>query len=145
MTGVVCAIDPGKMTGVALWNAGEVTAEERTPVEAVSIVEELARHYRQNLVVAYETYVFLDSTKTRQYDATEVIGCLKYLAWRESFRLVAQTPAEAKNLGTTARLKALGWWDARAGESDDDQTSALRHLLLCRVKTLHDHDLVRGA
>lgn len=146
MTPWALVVDPGKLCGLALWNQDQGVTQvwEAAPLEALRACEVLMADLGDRLTVAYERFTFLDPTKSRQYEATETIGGLKYLTYKYGCPLVEQTPKEARSLGSKERLVALDWWRWRAGESDDDQTSALRHLLLLLVKTFHLHDLVRS-
>lgn len=130
---LVLGVDPGGTTGV-------VVMEPRT--QAVLEYDELALSgddtswadwFRRVVpsvgTVAAERYLITTRTTrlTRQYDALDVLGALRYLCAIELVHLTLQSPADAKAAFADAKLKRLGVWDSvRGGHARD----ALRHALL---------------
>ena len=62
--------------------------------------------------------------------AIELIGAAKYLAYMINIPVEEQSPADAKNFATDAKLRRIKWH--RPGP--DHQNDALRHLLLAAVR-----------
>jgi hypothetical protein len=130
----VLAVDPGRTTGFALCSAdvGEIfhfnAWQEPDWVSAVWEVEQ--RRAWTQLVVC-ESFVISPQTvrKSQQTISLELIGAMRYLCARTNTEFKLQTPADAKRLGTDARLKALGWWTP----GQDHARDATRHLLLALV------------
>ncbi len=141
----VLSVDPGKMTGVALfgWSgepedspevlySGEVDEEEFAGV----IKSLLARkeEFEEFKVVAEQFTINLQTAKKSQAPfSLEQIGVLKYLC-RESkiHEVFFQSPVDAKNMFPNPKLKKLEIWH-KGGEGH--ALDALRHGLLLLVKS----------
>lgn len=131
------AVDPGKTTGVAVWEMHTPTpiGIELAPLGA-------ARHVRKamdcemagTVFVICEAFVFSARTlhASFQPDALEVIGMMRLICWEQEQVMVTplQQASSAKSLMTDARLKDLGWWVKGKGHAND----ALRHMGLYAAK-----------
>lgn len=125
---LILAVDPGGMTGWATYWNDHVSAGQSEPMEFLRRADGfLATDYTKKHVIC-ERYTVTSETikKSRQYDALEVIGTLKYLAWKHGAEFTLQAPAEAKRFTPNARLLILKWY--RPGQ--DHANDALRHLVL---------------
>lgn len=125
----VLAIDPGKVTGLALYFPGE-------PVQASQAEDwwQTARSINTlcpNVdVVVIESFVV--RANTHKLDAgsfahtTDMIGAVRYMAALHDCDFVKQTPGQAKSFADDAKLKKLGWYNPTEGGHAND---ASRHLL----------------
>ena len=131
----ILAVDPGKVTGWAELNATVMKpqAHQLPHFEFLQYAEEAVLWAD---VVVCENYIITMATlkKSRQTWSLEQIGCLRYWCHQKDVPFVLQSPAEGKQFGTDARLKALNWWHPGQQHAND----ALRHLLLYAVR----HQLV---
>lgn len=130
----IMAIDPGKLTGVAVFTV----TEDGTPVlegsaelhrdEFESWLEGWLLGYSEIEVVA-ERYVIGDADSPW---SLRMLGVLSYLSRKGGHgEPVLQTPADAKSFCTNERLKHLGYWHVGGeGHAND----AIRHGVLYMVK-----------
>lgn len=124
------AIDPGGVTGVALYTPGigfqscEVPggSAQFAPFWRSVLAQGPIRH------IVCESFIITPSTatKTRQYDALEIIGWLKLECPFLGIPFAMQSPSKGKAFGTDDKLRALGWYDRTPGGHRND---AARHLL----------------
>lgn len=118
----IVAVDPGNVTGIALYEDGAVEAWEVTSTEAPDEVAAI-----DSDVIVCESFTPRPGAKSWQPEALYTIGALRYIAQVERAEFVLQTPANAKAFSTNEKLKALGWYTPTKGGHAND---ALRHLLL---------------
>lgn len=129
---MIClAVDPGGTTGYAwaeMHEAGElrVFAWQDPPMDFLSWAH---NHIESNpfCEVVVERYTITQKTikLSRQSDALEVTGALRYLAYLYGDRkIIQQGPSDVMRLFTDDRLKALGWYVPDKEHAND----ALRHL-----------------
>lgn len=145
MTMLVLAVDPGKLSGVALFSytTGQEpelvwTAEVDQKQYASKLREafQLANYAQIELQVACERFI-INAQTVRNSQAPysiEQIGILKQVLMdhdREPDDLHLQSPSDAKNLFGNDKLKKLGYWH-RGGEGH--ALDAVRHGLLRLVK-----------
>lgn len=132
---ILVGVDPGKVTGIAVWwspavfdTSGKPTPLDTAEVEASAVRSVLLRMLdgERPTLMAVERYI-QGQKKTHQPEANEVIGTVKSLAEELLVRCVYQNPAPAKKIGTTARLKRLGFYVAT---KDNHANSATAHMLL---------------
>jgi hypothetical protein len=128
----VVAVDPGKITGVAVGVFGterHVEAHELAPMDAVGMVDGLLS--QGVAAVACESFTPRPGARTWQPDALDVIGALRWVCHVHNTRLLQQSPADAKSFSTNEKLARLGWRRPTKGGHADD---ALRHLLLFAIR-----------
>lgn len=130
----IIAVDPGKNTGVCVvepqLNSLWWVLTSGTPLEMVGYVEDCLKTYGVCVVIV-ERFTVTSVKHTRQYDALEVIGALRYLAHREGAVFELQSRSD--------RLRARAVARQFAHPADDDQESALQHAVLAAVR----HGLIR--
>lgn len=136
MRNYVIAIDPGKTTGVAVWEEGCLAATYE--LDFMKTCEFLAtRDDRYEYVI--EKFVINSRTATLSQApwSLEVIGVARYLS---GDRLIFQRPAEAKKAVPDSMLHKLRWWHAGG---DGHANDALRHLVYYLMKEREPQLLAR--
>ncbi len=126
----VFAVDPGKVTGYAVWIDGILMGSGELPhYEFLALAEKTVPTCT---AVACEDYRVTPATlkKTWQPWSLYQIGTLDYWCRASGVEFALATPAEAKGFATDERLRALGWWFPGVGHARD----AGRHLLLYLVR-----------
>jgi hypothetical protein len=140
MRSVVCAVDPGGMTGFATYTAGEEVLESRFSSCEVPEGRIGFRTFFDNFLSDYtvqhvvcEDFVITPQTlkKSRQMDALRIIGWLELTCDKIGIPFTLQRPVDGKAFATDAKLKAVGAYAAgTAGHCND----ASRHLVTFLVK-----------
>lgn len=124
------AIDPGGVTGVAFYAPGDGFWSSEVPGGSEAFAPAwrslLERRTVVHIICEKFTITAATATKTRQYDALEIIGWLKLECPHLGIPLTIQTPAAAKAFSTDDKLRVMGWKDRSKGGHRDD---AARHLL----------------
>lgn len=126
---MIVAVDPGKMTGVAVLDTSDVytgwEGELHDALRSIDVQLDLGHKF----VIVCEDFIYTQATakKSRQTWSTEGIGVLRYLAETHGVQFVLQTPAAAKRFATDEKLKVLDWHHPTKGGHRND---AARHLLL---------------
>lgn len=132
---IFVGVDPGKVTGIAVWwspvvfdTSGKPSSLDTAEVVASAVPATIRRMLdgRRPTLLAVERYV-QTQRKTHQPEAQQVIGAVRSLADEYVVRCVYQNPGPAKKIGTTRRLKQLGFYVAT---KDNHANSATAHLLL---------------
>jgi hypothetical protein len=143
MTRYVLAVDPGKVTGLALFSftsGNEPTLEWSGEVEFADFIFETRKvfyQYKDNLEIICEKFTINAQTakKAQAPYSLEVIGALKCIMLdneRDPESLMYQQPADAMAMFTNEKLKKLEYWHrGGAGHALD----AIRHGLLRLVKS----------
>lgn len=133
MSTAVLAVDPGGTTGWASldptghFQSGEV----RDWLMWLRQVDRAVNTERYTVVIERYTVTADTAKKSRQYDALEIIGALKYICYVNGVAPpVMQYPAEGKAFGTDRKLHKVGWFSRGHGHAND----AARHLLCYSVK-----------
>ena len=106
------AIDPGLTTGwfyyhmdTHQWEAGQDS------FDGMAARLDLMAHGCEVFIVEKYTITSETAKKSRQTDALEVTGMVRYHALTENAKYVNDiTPSKSKTLATDDRLKAVGWW-----------------------------------
>lgn len=125
----VLAVDPGKLTGFALWTPNQFVAGEKPHADFLDFVWQMIDDDRVPIdAIVCESFTITADTlkKSRQYDALEQIGALRWMSSMTDAQFVLQTPAAAKSFSTNERLKTMGWYQVGRGHAND----AIRHLIL---------------
>jgi hypothetical protein len=135
------AVDPGKMCGLAACfdDGSYAFSMDAPPYETVNwVVEKIATNFAKIIV---ERYMITPATikMTREYDALETIGALRYVARRKGIKIELQSRGDRLRV-TNAQLKRLGWYTQTSGGHAND---AARHLWLGFMRSNPDHDLVK--
>lgn len=125
------AVDPGGTTGFACWTEGEAPwVSEAKPMEFLDFAEEWVS-LRDVLIVCERFTIGPQSLRmSRQYDALEQIGALRWIAHRHGADFALQAPADVKRFVSNDLLKSLGWYTVGADHGRD----ATRHLVWRLVK-----------
>jgi hypothetical protein len=139
---IALAFDPGLTTGLAILNSRDKAFMSwQLPCwEAVAAIEGLlvtgmlrtekgwAEEYTPK-IVAGEDYTITSKTlkMSRQYEALESIGAIRYLCMRSEVEYMLRPPSEAAVFSTDSKLKAIGWYNPTKG---GHANSAARVLLL---------------
>jgi len=141
--GLLIALDPGKVTGVAMLRppSRDAASWEWSWQDAVCFVEECLSKSRAAFVkegylypdveLVYESFTPRPGAYTWQPEALHCIGAVEYLAHKTGMKVTRQSPAQAKSFSTNTKLKMIGWYSPTSGGHAND---ALRHLLLYATK-----------
>jgi len=124
------AIDPGGVTGVALYTPGIGFQSCEVPGGSVQFAPFWRSVLAQGPIrhIVCESFIITPSTskKTQQLDALEIIGWLKLECPHLGIPFTTQFPSHAKTFANDAKLKHMGWYDRTPGGHRND---AARHLL----------------
>lgn len=128
----IYAFDPGKLTGVAMWDTEaekEFWSNQFTVTELYEFVDEACDRIGFSQI---EKFTITQATirKARESDPMDVIGYLKYAAWRCGFPIGWSMPAEVMQTFPDASLKKAGMFNRGNGHAND----AARHLAWHIVK-----------
>lgn len=135
---LLIAYDPGKLTGVAsvvfdteTKHIAGFAAMQAGPTEVLDGLWVLISQVPITLrvVVGYERFTITERTTklTRQYDALDFIGALKWIAHHCTIDIdPPRDPAAAKRAVSNDKLRALEFWTPAKEHAND----AARHLVL---------------
>jgi hypothetical protein len=128
-------IDPGKITGIALWvvrDGGGFFCDEMDFDNAAHAIEATCERYGRELDVGWEHFAIFPKTPPADaHHAIEMIGVARRAQRRNGCRNVGPAQPEQRKSATMARLKAIGWWVP----GKDDAQSAAQHLLAWMERT----------
>lgn len=110
--------------------APAVQSKQLPAMEAVEFIEGRLNEW-SNFIVVCESFVPRPGVRTWQPDALEVIGAIRYACYKYGHPFELQTPAQAKQFATDAKLRKIGWHRSTEGGHEND---ARRHLLLGMVR-----------
>lgn len=132
---ILVGVDPGKVTGIAVWwdpnfydTTGKVNidvAEVDDSTKVATVIRRMLDGQRPHLIMVERCRQ--NPRKTNQPEAVEVTGAVRSLAEELHVRCVYQSPSPAKKMGTTELLKRLDFWHPSEG---GHQNAATSHLLL---------------
>lgn len=139
---LLIAIDPGKASGFAVLdytNLDDIKILHSAELEQMQTVSEVdtllsdADDPSDYEIVMEKFTITAQTGKNSNAEnwSPEIIGAVKYLAWREGVAYTEQTPAEAKNFVPNDRMKNVGIWHV-GGEGH--ARDALRHAVLYLIK-----------
>ena len=128
---MIIAIDPGKVSGLALWDERHpltIHSHEETPISTVDYVASACNIFTDVTVVTEKFTISERTIKTAlSLDALDINGWLTIESPRMGFDLHFQMPSQAKAFSTDEKLKALDWYErTKDGHAND----AARHLLV---------------
>jgi hypothetical protein len=143
----IIGVDPGAMCGVAVfqWIGSHryFQSYEKTPLETIRFVRKKIDDM-SGWVVASQRYTISSSGRpvSQQLDAIETNGALRFIVLdsvrlHHEFMLLPQ--AEAKKIGTTKVLKALGWWQTTKDGHANDAARQVLLALLMKQPTWYEH------
>jgi hypothetical protein len=130
-------IDPGGMTGLAMYQKGGLPAfwaNEYGFMDASGLIMAACTEYRDRLWVGWEAFHINAKTHTKSADAhsaIEMIGVARFAAVANRCRVLSPANPGDRNVATQVMLNALGWW--RPGK--DDAQSAAQHMLAYMLRT----------
>lgn len=143
MTSYLLSIDPGKASGVALF---DITTTAAPVLETTAELDqfETCKWAEYWCTAGYPVEIVMERYTIGDADSAwslEIIGTVKYFAQKYRFPFTLQTPADAKHFSTDRKLKALNFWHKGGGGHAND---ALRHGLLYLVdkKLWHPKELL---
>jgi hypothetical protein len=134
---ILIGIDPGNVTGMALWNTALYDAPHawfEEPYETVGLqFRQWLAHKdtvsRQNIKVGVEKYTMTPGVKTAQPAALMTMGVIEDLCRWDGISWHYHLPATTKKQVSNALLRKLGWWTPT---KDGHVNDALR-LVLCEL------------
>lgn len=119
--------DPGKSTGLALWNGQREQIGEYGFRQAAFNIAWACEHFGPRLRVGWERFTIKPDTHKKSADAhhaIEMIGVCRYLAGLHGAQVLTAAAPGDRNVATPAKLRKLGWWVP----GKDDAQSAAQHL-----------------
>jgi hypothetical protein len=124
---IIHAIDPGKTAGYIRWTEGYADPWSMWQDDALYVVRELARNLKtmDNHCVIVERYTQQSLRMTPQYDALEMIGALRYLAWDNGVKFELQSRADKSRVPNDV-LRKHGLWRP----NEPHMMDAARHCLI---------------
>jgi hypothetical protein len=127
------AIDPGLTTGVAILD-GElgITTLQLQPTELYEFITNMGDRLDVFDAIVCEAYMISPDTlrKSRQLWSLELIGFMRYVAWRSNITFKLQQASAAKKFVTNEMLKKYGLFIPGRDHAND----ALRHLVIYLVE-----------
>jgi hypothetical protein len=127
----VLGVDPGKKTGVALFDLLFETTEgwEVQDDRLGFLLEELIEKYRPAVVCEAFVINAMTVRNTQAPWSLEGIGIARYLARKYDVPFKTQAQSSAKRFATNERLQALGWYVPGKGHLADGQRQALLYIV----------------
>lgn len=132
---VIIGIDPGKKTGVGIWdNIGGTDSFESYEMDVeefwgwfIPFVHEHRAAGRDVRLVCESFIITIHTAKNTQATwSLELIGLVKYVGFAYGCEVTLQSPSVGKSFGTDGKLRLMGWWKkGAAGHAND----AARHLV----------------
>jgi len=126
------AFDPGTITGVAIWRDGIFTGVQLTVEELYEFVDEACEQISHAQIERF-TISAATLKKARVDDPLDVIGYLKYAAYRCGFPYRFSKPADVMQTFPDAALKRAGMFTKGAGHANDAARHLARSLVLDRL------------
>lgn len=120
----IIGVDPGKTTGIALYNARGFQSYEVSEETAVEFIKNRARIRAAvtPLLIVSERWITGTHTSkhSAQSHAQQINGALEQFAKEtEHITFEQQTAADAKHICPSRTLKQLGWYTPRLGHAND--------------------------
>lgn len=133
----ILALDPGKVTGLALiqpWTSDYVFTAELEVDEVVSVFQSIRDHVgAAYLEVVMEAFTISERTLTlsRELDALDLIGYVKLSCRTLGIPFKLQPVQKDSGFASDSKLKALDWYEKT---KDGHKNDALRHLLIYMIQ-----------
>lgn len=135
----ILAIDPGLVTGMAVWSSGAFVSSEVTPRQEVyAYLNDKVEIFDVVLIERYDISA-RTAKLSSQMDALYLIGAAEALCYLSAAKFII-SGRDAKGFSTDAKLKALGWHTPTKGGHAND---AARHLLRYLAVTVKEPSIVR--
>jgi hypothetical protein len=137
-------IDPGKMTGLALFTRHPYTfqAWEQGFIPAGDSIEHLCRVWNHQLAIGWEQFTVGPHTPgIDAHHAIEMIGVARRAAIKNRCQILTAATQEQRKIATQQMLESLGWWVPSA----DDAQSAACHMLAWMMRTGNEPDNIKIA
>lgn len=127
----IYAFDPGKITGIAVWET-DTSTFYADQLDVFGLYEYVDSACEQIGEAQIERFTITAATlkKSRETEPLDVIGYLKYCAWRCDFPVGWSKPADVMHSFPDAALKKAGLHTPGKGHAND----AARHLAWNLVK-----------
>lgn len=127
---IIIAVDPGKTAGFCMWREGDVSKWTQYELPATSalwhVEQSLVASVREEVIVVAERFTFTSLNHSREYDALEMIGALRYLAWKANKSFELQSRADKSRVSNQLlRKHGLQYPDGEGHAAD-----AARHALV---------------
>lgn len=132
----VLGVDPGKKTGIAMWEAMPGHLAYTAELDQIDFCSWADRFLsvpgggKGSIIVACESYTMGTAVRSPAPWSLEVIGTLRYLCHKHEQHFRLQTPVDAKNFASNDKLKLAGFYVVGQEHARD----AARHLLLALVQ-----------
>lgn len=128
---LIYAFDPGKLTGIAVWDT-ETSKLYADQLDVFSLYEYVDSACEQIGFAQIEKFTISTATvkKARETEPLDVIGYLKYAAWRCGFDIGWSKPADVMKSFPDGALRKAGMYTRGKGHAND----ATRHLAWYLVK-----------
>lgn len=133
-------IDPGKVTGIAVYDPSARAESQRAVqdeyafMQAADQIEAICKFYGKRLLIGWEAFIIGPQTHKKSADAhhsIEMIGVARRAALVSECTILTSAKPDERNLATPDMVRAVGWW--RPGK--DDAQSAAQHLLAWMLRT----------
>lgn len=120
------SIDPGQTIGYSVWNGTERV--EQGELGIAEFLHKLEEKVGELDLIIYESYALRRSSAKamigNEFETPQVIGVIKWIAYKAGIPTVKQSPAQKKFFGDD-RLKKLGLYDRGQRHSRDSVRHAL--------------------
>lgn len=143
---MIYAFDPGKLTGVSTWNTANATcdpprpefwADQFTVTELYEFVDDACERIEFAQIEAF-TISQQTLKKARETEPLDVIGYLKYAAWRCGFQIGWTKPPDVMATFTDAALKKAGMFTRGKGHANDSARHLAWYLVKNRIRPASD-------
>jgi hypothetical protein len=131
-------IDPGKMTGLALYsqlrssNPHTWNCAESDFANAGIQIQWSCEVWKSHLHIGWEDFTVHPRTPSIDaHHALEIIGVARYFALRNNCHILTPAKPEQRKVATPGMLQALDWWVP----GKDDAQSAAQHMLAWMLRT----------
>jgi hypothetical protein len=122
-------IDPGKVTGIAVYERSQPQQFRVTELDFLAagiLIESWTLRYISMAWVGWEAFhVHPRTPPADAHYAIEMIGVARHWALRHQCRVLTPPSPNDRKVATMAKLKTLGWWPP----GQKDAQSAAQHLL----------------